>query len=83
MKPDINKYLPMLDGMDLSREQKIKLIHDLWHIMQSFVDRAFGVHPLQQCRGINYKSDLQDLDESINLNSIINAPAQSEGDTST
>lgn len=60
MKPDIDKYLPMLDGMDLSKEQKIELIHDLWNIMQSFVDRAFGVHPLQQLRNKNLNSDLQE-----------------------
>ena len=50
----------MLDGMDLSKEQKIELIHDLWNIMQSFVDRAFGVHPLQQLRNKNLNSDLQE-----------------------
>ncbi len=60
MKPDIDKYLPMLDGMDLSREQKVQLIHDLWNIMQSFVDRAFGIHPLQQLRNKNLNSDLQE-----------------------
>lgn len=60
MKPDIDKYLPMLDGMDLNKEQKIELIHDLWHIMQSFVDRAFGMHPLQQLRNKTLNSDLQE-----------------------
>mgnify|MGYP003664350818 CR=1 FL=1 len=60
MKPDIDKYLPMLDGMDLSREQKVQLIHDLWNIMQSFVDRAFGIHPLQQLRNKTLNSNLQE-----------------------
>lgn len=60
MKPDIDKYLPMLDGMDLSREQKVQLIHDLWNIMQSFVDRAFGIHPLQQVCNKTLNSDLQE-----------------------
>jgi hypothetical protein len=63
MQPDINKYLPMLDGMDLSREQKTDLIHDLWHIMEGFVDRAFGTHPLQQCSNKNQIINLHDSTE--------------------
>lgn len=77
MKPDINKYLPMLDGMDLTHEQKIELIHDLWHIMQNFVDRAFGVHPLQQCRDKNKISDLHDSTKCIES---IPSPQTSDGD---
>ena len=60
MKPDLNKYLPMMDGYDMTHEQKIQFIHDLWHIMESFVDRAFGTHPLQQCSDKNYNSNLHD-----------------------
>jgi len=60
MQPDINKYLPMLEGLDLSHEKKIDLIHDLWRIMESFVDRAFGIHPTQQHRDNSLKVDLQD-----------------------
>jgi len=46
MKPDIEKYLAMIDDWDMTREQKIQYIHDLWHIMENFVDRAFGRHPV-------------------------------------
>lgn len=60
MQPDINKYLPMLEGMDLSYDQKVELIHDLWHIMESFVDRAFGIHPDQQMSNKYLHKDLQD-----------------------
>lgn len=77
MKPDINKYLPMLNDMDLSREQKIELIHDLWHIMQNFVDRAFGVHPLQQCRD---KKEFSDLHDSTKCIESIPSPQPSDGD---
>ena len=45
MKPDPEKYLPLVDHYDLSREQKIELIHSLWTIMESIVDHAFGDHP--------------------------------------
>ncbi len=77
MKPDINKYLPMLDGMDLTHEQKIEIIHDLWHIMQNFVDRAFGAHPLQQCRDKKEFSDLHDSNKCIDS---IPSPQTSDGD---
>ncbi len=77
MQPDVNKYLPMLDGMDLTREQKTELIHDLWHIMQSFVDRAFGSHPLQQCRNNNKNSDLHDSNKCIDSTS---SPQTPDGD---
>lgn len=45
MKPDLDKYLPLVDHYDLSRDQKIELIHSLWAIMESIVDHAFGEHP--------------------------------------
>lgn len=74
MQPDINKYLPMLENMDLSREQKIELIHDLWNIMESFVDRAYGIHPDQQATKKNSVSDLQDSVKSIKSNNHQNTP---------
>ncbi len=77
MKPNIEKYLPMLNDMDLTREQKIELIHDLWHIMQNFVDRAFGAHPLQQCRDKKEFSDLHDSNKCIDS---ISSPQTSDGD---
>lgn len=80
MQPDINKYLPMLEGLDLSHEKKIDLIHDLWRIMEGFVDRAFGIHPSQQCSDKNHKTDLQDslkdLESKLSKNNL-------EGDTCT
>lgn len=83
MQPDINKYLPMLDGMDLSHEQKIELIHDLWHIMESFVDHAFGIHPEQFITKKNRVSDLQDSTkrlESKNQQNALLLPPPVEGD---
>ncbi len=60
MKPDAEKYLAMIDDWDMTREQKIQYIHDLWHIMESFVDRAFGKHPVQQARDKSSQAHGQD-----------------------
>lgn len=49
MQPDLEKYWPYLDGYDLSDSEKRELIHTLWSMMESFVDSAFGTHPVQQC----------------------------------
>lgn len=48
MQPDYEDYWADLDGYDLSDEEKRQLIHTLWTMMESFVDSAFGVHPVQQ-----------------------------------
>lgn len=52
MSADLNKYRHHLDGTDLSEAQKAQLIHELFAIMEAFADRAFGLHPAQQCRVI-------------------------------
>jgi hypothetical protein len=48
MPPDLEKYRPYVDGFDLTEAQKVELIHTLWAIMESFVDRAFGLPSGQQ-----------------------------------
>lgn len=48
MQPDYEDYWTDLDGYDLSDDEKRQLIHTLWTMMESFVDSAFGVHPVQQ-----------------------------------
>ena len=60
MKPDTEKYLAMIDDWDMTREQKIQYIHDLWHIMEGFVDRAFGQHPVQHARDKSSQANRQD-----------------------
>ena len=50
MPADIEKYRKYVDRFDITEAQKVELIHTLWSIMESFVDRAFGVHPAQLCR---------------------------------
>lgn len=65
MKPDIEKYLGMLEDWDAPREQKIRFINDLWFIMENFVDRAFGIHPVRQAMQKNPLRDLQDSEKII------------------
>lgn len=57
MPPDIEKYRRYVDGFDLSEERKVELIHTVWAIMESFVDRAFGLHPVQLCRSASPAGD--------------------------
>ena len=51
MPPNIEKYRRFVDGYDLDEAQKVELIHNVWAIMESFVDRAFGLHPVQLLPG--------------------------------
>lgn len=55
----------MLEGYDMNHEQKVQFIHDLWYVMESFVDQAFGVHPVQQIGDKNIKLDLQNTMQTI------------------
>ena len=72
MRPDVEKYLAMMEDWNMPREQKVQFIHDLWRIMESFVDRAFGIHPVQQVTNKTLQPDLQDsakhLDSSYQHN---------------
>ncbi|MBI1274434.1 hypothetical protein GC177_00490 [bacterium] len=61
MQPDIEEYRQYVDRFDLSEEQKIELIRTIWLMMQSFVDTAFGYHPVQLC----LKQDLQAIPSEI------------------
>ncbi len=51
MTPDFDKYRHYVDGFDLTETQKQELMQTVWSIMESFVDQAWGLHPVQQCLG--------------------------------
>jgi len=51
MPENIEKYLPDVAHLNLTEQQKIELLRSVYLIMQSFVDRAFGVDPVQQALG--------------------------------
>ena len=66
MKPDYDKYIPMLEEYDMTHQQKIEFIDTLWNVMQSFVDRAFGIHPVQQVMKKKALQNLQIPDQILN-----------------
>ncbi len=47
---DLDKYRRHVDHLDMTEERKTELLLSLYTIMRSFVDRAFGDDPVQQCR---------------------------------
>tara|TARA_R110001599_G_scaffold182328_1_gene375294 strand:- start:1507 stop:1779 length:273 start_codon:yes stop_codon:yes gene_type:complete len=47
MLVDVEKYRRHVQSIDLPQDRKDELIHTIYAILQSFVDRAFGVHPVQ------------------------------------
>ena len=48
MPSNLDKYLPLLDGIDLPETKKRELLLALSVMAQGFVDRAFGKLPGQQ-----------------------------------
>ena len=76
MRPDVEKYLAMMEDWNMPREQKVQFIHDLWHIMESFVDRAFGIHPVQQVMNKNLQPDLQDSAKHLDSSYQHNKPPE-------
>lgn len=57
VRPNIEDYRKYVDQFDISEEQKIELIHTVWSIMESFVDRAFGQDSVQICLGLQAEKD--------------------------
>ncbi|XOV77450.1 MAG: hypothetical protein ACFHVJ_10865 [Aestuariibacter sp.] len=48
MSPDeLEKLLPYTDKMNLSKAQRIEIVKTVWGLMESFVDEALGLHPVQ------------------------------------
>ena len=67
MQPDIEKYRKYVDKFDLTEDQKVELIHTVWRIMESFVDRAFGIDSVQQILEAREAGD--SIDESNRVES--------------
>ena len=65
MPLDIEKYRHYLNGCDLSEAEKIELIKSVWTILESFVDHAFGCHPIQHCGRALEHSDLHKAVDSL------------------
>jgi len=45
MSDHLKQFLPHIEHCDLSEAQKLELLADLWSIMESFADEAWGVVP--------------------------------------
>lgn len=60
MPLDIEKYRHYVAGFDLSPEEQTELIRNVWMVLESFVDQAYGRHTHQhRINGLEFK-DLQD-----------------------
>lgn len=69
MTVDVEKYRCHLQTLDLTQDRKDELIHIVYRIVESFVDRAFGIHPVQLSLG----SSPQKLAESPACRAILDA----------
>lgn len=65
MSPDIENYRRFVAHFDIPDEQKIELIHAVWKIMQSFVDRAFDDDPVQLVLKDNHPKSVPSNDTMI------------------
>ncbi len=50
MNFDLEHYLPFLEGVDATLLQKEEMLRTVWGMMESQVDQAFGLHPVQTCQ---------------------------------
>lgn len=64
MALDIEKYRHYVAGFDLSPEEQAELIRNVWAVLESFVDQAYGRHPHQHCR---HKLEFKDLQDPLDL----------------
>jgi len=42
----LKQFLPYLEHATVSEEMKIEILRDLWKVMESFADEAWGIKPL-------------------------------------
>ncbi len=59
MTLDIEEYMKDLDEFNWSDEKKEEIIRSIWLMMESIVDQAFGIHPIQLARKKSGNNDLQ------------------------
>lgn len=57
---DLEKYRRHIAHLDMPEERKTELLRAVWHIMQNFVDRAFGHDPVQHALRAGGKSGIED-----------------------
>lgn len=77
---DFEKFRQYVDHCDLTEEQKLAVLQDLWSILESFVDEAWGLCPTQQFANDNVQiSTVNTLNmiEYFNENSLNDNERQS------
>lgn len=72
MTMDLEKYRKYVDHFDITEAQKVDLIHTVARILESVIDRAFGLHPDQQCL------EKRREENSMALGNALRLPDQSE-----
>ncbi|MEL6857407.1 MAG: hypothetical protein AAFO74_03410 [Pseudomonadota bacterium] len=48
---DVERYLPMTEGFDLTDEEKQEFLQTLWNILVTVADLGLGLDPLQMLLG--------------------------------
>ena len=67
MLPDIERYWHHVDHLDMADADKHDLINIVFKAMQSHVDRAFGVDPVQVALGKNHADCARASEDVIDL----------------
>jgi hypothetical protein len=52
MRADLEKYRPLLARLNMPEAREDELIHIVYRIVESFVDRAFGLDSTQLARAV-------------------------------
>jgi hypothetical protein len=70
MTTDLRQFLPYIAHCDLTEEQKLEILADLWSIMGSFADEAWGLCPTE-----TFVNDNEQFSRINSLNTIEFKPA--------
>lgn len=65
MPLDVEKYRHYVAGFNLSEQEQVELIQNVWTILQGFVDQAFDRDLNQRCRSSLELSHLQNRIEFL------------------
>ena len=65
--PDIERYRRHVERLNGTQSQKDDAIRIIWRIVNDFVDRAWGVHPVQQCEQLSQENILSPKQEHATL----------------
>ncbi|MEM6678423.1 MAG: hypothetical protein AAF675_11190 [Pseudomonadota bacterium] len=75
VKIDWDHCESLLDGSEMSEDEKKEFIESLWSIVLSFVDLGFGLHPAQQSCGQSASRDELNAIDVVSLLELSPEPA--------